>query len=522
MGWPQNASKKQSQFTAVESVPSGSYIGLFTPSQANNAISYANFLSGLGVSGSLAQLGGSGQPLLYQAGGSNYIRNLRAGFGVTLTQEPTEEITVAVGFTFDTTGATIVDSVTASEPSFRSLVAGSGISIAGSAGQIQISAGSPVPTNSVVVATMSDFPAASGGVRTLAADTNYLVVNHLTTSDRFVMSHKSGISGSTQATSSLTYTGTGNMISWADANVTLDNITLNAASGNIFNGVNTVASTHTFTMDKVTLNGNTMGTLGEMLGMRFYAVTFASTTDGLLFTGDVGYVVVDSSLIQQSLGTSLKLGTSTFDGFSVQNSIILAFDPSVFYVTGLANSGNVKSGGLGVLFNNRSNGVGNPTDGSINNDDALWQFALNDTIPDTRPDALLSFSGNTSTTTIVTAGVPVAINATYIQDRISQMSSSAGVVTYNGGKASTVPITAAGTIKMASGGTLKTVCLAVVINGTVVARSTARGVCSNTQTVRLTTLWQHRLNPSDTVQVRVCNETDTIGVIVTDLVFRIN
>lgn len=521
MAFPQNASKKQSQFTQVDAVPSGAYFGLWGNS-ANYRISFENLLADLGATGTLSQLGDGGQPLLYQAGSSNYIRNLKAGFGLKLTQEPTDEVTVAIGYTFDTTGATLVDSVTAPEPVFRSLVAGSGISLAPAAGTIQISTGSPVPTNSVVVASMSDFPAPVSGVRTLAPSTNYLVVNNLTTSDRFVMQDKTSLGGSAQVTSSITYTGTGDMFTWADASIKFNNITLKAPSGSMFNGVNTVASTYTLTLDLLTLEANTIGTIGTLLGSRMYGITFTSATNGLLFTGDVGYVVIDSCLVQQALGTAVRLGTCTFDGFSVQNSILLGGDPSVFYITGLANSGNVKAGGLGVLLNNRSNGVGNPTDGTITSDDALWQFSLNDTIPDTRPDSLLSFINNTSTTTIVTPGVPVAINATYVENRVSQMSSAAGVVTYNGGKSTTVPITAAGTLKMASGGTLKTVCLAIAINGTVVANSTARGVCSNTQTVRLTTIWQYRLNPTDTVQIRVCNETDTAGVIVSDLVFRIN
>lgn len=96
MAYPSNASKKQSQFLSTDTIPGSAYFGLWD-NGANYRISFANLLAGLGATGTLSQLGDGGQPLLYQAGADNYIRNLKAGFGVTLTQEATEEVTVANG-----------------------------------------------------------------------------------------------------------------------------------------------------------------------------------------------------------------------------------------------------------------------------------------------------------------------------------------------------------------------------------------------------------------------------------------
>lgn len=522
MAYPSNASKKQSQFLSTDTIPGSAYFGLWD-NGANYRISFANLLAGLGATGTLSQLGDGGQPLLYQAGADNYIRNLKAGFGVTLTQEATEEVTVAIGFTFDETGATLVDDVSSSTPAFRSLVAGSGISIAEAAGQIQISTGSPVPTSSVVIAQMSDFPAPSAGVITLAANTDYLIaVNTLSTANRFVMSNNTSISGTSRENCSITYTGTGDMFTWNDARVTFGLLTLNATSGTLFNGVNTTPGVYRATFNNVAGNCATLGTIGNVSGTRMSACSFNNTVDGLTYSGAIGFGLVESTFITQGAGTAIDFGTCTFDGFSIVNCVSTGGDPGVFFLDGLPNSGNVNAGGIGTFVNNRFAGLGSQTSGNITPNDALWQFDLNDKTGDTRPDSLLYVTGNATPTVISSAGAYVDVNATFVDARSSQFSNSTtGVATYIGGKNATLPITASASVLMATGGS-KNVEIEIAINGVNIVGTSANGTCSSSQSARIMTVWQAELSPSDTVQVRVANNDDTTDIIVTDMVLRIN
>lgn len=88
---------KQSNFTAQTSIVSGSYIGFFANGY-NYKISYDNFLSGLGVTGTIEQDGDvTGVPVLDVDGTINKIRNLEAGTGIAI------EVSAENGITISTT-----------------------------------------------------------------------------------------------------------------------------------------------------------------------------------------------------------------------------------------------------------------------------------------------------------------------------------------------------------------------------------------------------------------------------------
>ena len=136
---------KQSEFIATTSVPTGSYLGIFN-SGVNYKITYAQFLAGLGVTGSIAQDGAvTGTPVLDVAGTVNNIRNLEDGSGIVCNVSPDNGITIAHNFTVNTTGSPLMLNTTATSPTFVSLVAGTGITLAAAASTITI-------TNSTEVA----------------------------------------------------------------------------------------------------------------------------------------------------------------------------------------------------------------------------------------------------------------------------------------------------------------------------------------------------------------------------------
>jgi predicted secreted protein len=131
---------KQSDFTAQTSIPSGSFLGFFANGY-NYKISYANFLSGLGVTGTIVQDGAvTGTPVLDVQGTVNNIRNLEDGAGIVTNVSAENGITIAHNFTVDTTGEPLMLNISDPSPTFVSLVAGTGINITTSGDTIEIEA----------------------------------------------------------------------------------------------------------------------------------------------------------------------------------------------------------------------------------------------------------------------------------------------------------------------------------------------------------------------------------------------
>ena len=130
---------KQSDFTAQTTILAGSYLGFFANGY-NYKITYENFLSGLGVTGSIAQDGAvTGTPLLDIQGPVNYVRNLEDGSGIVTNVSAENGITIAHNFTVNTTGEPLMQDISAASPMFVSLVGGTGIAVATVGDTIEIS-----------------------------------------------------------------------------------------------------------------------------------------------------------------------------------------------------------------------------------------------------------------------------------------------------------------------------------------------------------------------------------------------
>jgi len=121
--------RKKSQFTQQSTVLANSYLDYFV-NGTNYKISYDNFVSGLGVTGTIVQDGAvTGAPILDTDGTINNIRNIEDGPGIVANISPENGVVLAHNFTQDATGTPIFLNTTADSPTFASLVAGSAISL---------------------------------------------------------------------------------------------------------------------------------------------------------------------------------------------------------------------------------------------------------------------------------------------------------------------------------------------------------------------------------------------------------
>lgn len=121
--------RKKSEFVAKPTVEANGYLD-YVVNGTNYKISYDNFVSGLGVTGTIVQDGAvTGAPILDVDGTINNIRNLEDGSGIVANISPENGVVLAHNFTQDATGTPIFLNTTADSPTFASLVAGSGINL---------------------------------------------------------------------------------------------------------------------------------------------------------------------------------------------------------------------------------------------------------------------------------------------------------------------------------------------------------------------------------------------------------
>lgn len=129
---------RQSDFEALTTITPGSYFGFFYNGY-NYKITYANFITGLGVTGTIVQVGAStGTPVLDVSGTVKNIRNLENGSGIAASVSAQNGITVAHNFTVNATGSPLMLNTTATSPTFVSIVAGTGITLTAASSTITL------------------------------------------------------------------------------------------------------------------------------------------------------------------------------------------------------------------------------------------------------------------------------------------------------------------------------------------------------------------------------------------------
>jgi hypothetical protein len=132
--------RKISKFIQQDTVLANSYLD-YVVNGTNYKISYTDFVSNLGVTGSLAQEGAAtGAPVLDVNGTVNNIRNIEDGAGIAANISPENGIKLSHTFVSDADGQPILINSASLTPIIASIVAGSGISVAlVNSGGIQIS-----------------------------------------------------------------------------------------------------------------------------------------------------------------------------------------------------------------------------------------------------------------------------------------------------------------------------------------------------------------------------------------------
>lgn len=374
----------------------------------------------------------------------------------------------------------------------------------------------------VIINELADFPAPVAGVITLLPDTLYLLGQDVSLGTNTIkLSSNTSLRGLDSIVISLTYTGTGDMFTIANTTNRISNLSIVCSTGRILNFTDNTGSI--FRMTDCTVAAARFGLLNGVApgsSARFSSVSGAFSVSGLTLTGQWRTLQYETSAITQNAGAFLDLGTATFEAVIV-GPILINVASGAEFLSGLTNSGNIVAGGTGQVTQTLSSGAGALLVG-ISVDDALWRFALNDDIQDTRSDALLSMQSNATNTVIASSGTYVLVAGTWVDSGKSQFSvTAAGRMTYLGGNDARLPVDFSCSAAPISGNA-KTIGLQVALNGVLIPGSMRTGTTDSGKPVSITNIWQITMSTNDFVEIFVANETDSTDILVSSAIGRVN
>lgn len=512
---------KKSNFVAVTSALVTDYFDLVRSGQ-NFRILLSDLITSMGVSGPLQTKGeATAVPILDVVAGVNYIRNLLAGDGIRLDYSPQDGIEINHNFIVDKTGVPVVINELTNAPTIRSIQAGTGITVSGSGGIIQISESTtPGTTKTVFVYTESDLPTPSLGIITLADDTEYRFLNDVSTSNRFIMGDNCVISAADEGLISLTYTGTGVMFTAADkTSSNFTGIKLSCPSGTCFDMSSTTGN-DSFFMSNCDVVCDTIGDLDGMAFNYIRNCQIIATNTGLSFANAHLAFLCYNTYFNLSTATTAKaidLGTATFTAIHI-DVLLFNMDAATSYcISGAAASANLVATGFATVI--RCQQLGSSTFlENISEYDDKWEFALNANAINSKDLALATHAG--ATIAIGAAATPVIVGATWAQQDMHRFTHTiSGRWTYTG-KGTNVDITASISADIVTGTDNVTFFLykdGVQITNSAITREFTAGNIGN-----MSLIWNLQLETNDYIELWVQNDDTAVDVIIDSIVMRIS
>ena len=517
---------KKSNFPALTDIPSDATLD-FVSGGANYKITLADYLAAVGATGTIVQAGNvTGAPVLDTQGPVNGIRTISDGSGVKASINAWNGITLDHNFTVDAVGVPALGNPATPSPTLRSFVGADGINISLSGDAIVIaSAEVETGTKTVLINQLSDFPDPVSGVITLLPDLNYLLANDIPLGvNRIVLTSRTSLQGTGVLNITLSYSGTGDMISWANVDVQLSNLRLSCPNGRVWAGVNAteVVRMQSLSIEACDRIGSFTSTISTSIRITFVAC-LGATTGGITFAGQFAAFSHQSGLMRNTAGSLYDLGTATFL-FYDSMQVVATIGAGATGITGLPNSGNIAPGGKGHIASCNFLGA-TPLDGlSIDNDN--WYFTNNNGIADSNTSALLTMQDNT-TETVISASSTDGSNAVIIagawdvQVQSKLAGTTGGRVTYSQSTGAKLAASVTLEVSPASGGTIN-LSAYTTVNGVVNAASkqTVEASPSNSGHINLLTLAS--VVDGDYLEIFVENNDSSVNINVSTAVIRVN
>ena len=297
-------------------------------------------------------------------------------------------------------------------------------------------------TNTKIVTSVTDFPTPIGDATTLLANTTYIISGDVSMGNvRIVMSDGSGLYSVNRFANSLTYTGTGAMIT-TDKSSLIEGLFLSATSGSVLSLL-AVGGQTTFIITNCFSVSSTIGTIAAGWNVVFRSFSpISAPSDGLVFTGAQTSFNMTNSLWNGIVGTGIDLGAATFSRVQILSGNRFDIASGSTGISGLASSGNINVGGFGAINGTIFEGVGTHLN-NITDHDVRWDLSGNPGVGDTLREASGAAEGNASTTSTTTTASKVNVGTLFVAGLEEQFTvATNGRVTYVGTKPFTAAVAA--------------------------------------------------------------------------------
>ena len=508
---------KKSDFIEVTATETADRFDLVRNGQ-NFKIARDNLIADFGASGPLQTLGeATATPVLSVSGSVNYIRNLLSGSGILTSISPQNGVQLDHRFTIDKSGVPLMINEAADSPTFRSIQAGSGISVSGSGEIIQIAvSATPVSTKTVIVYTIDDFPEPVGGIITLEDDTEYLLQNDVSSVNRYVFGSNTVLSGQDATLISLEYTGSGTMFTITDIDSKIKDLKIICSSGTVFD-VSSTSGLNYFRLYNSIVICDEVGSFDNLGVIYIFSANFYVTTDGFYFYNNFSVVLLDTVgfTMPSGTGNGYTLGTAVFEYITL-SKCIFDVDSTGYIVSGGASSANIAADGLGVILDNKNFGTAAFSD-NISQYDDRWEAQLNSKLINSF-DLMLATHG-ASTVTISAAATPVIIGATWVEEDSHRFSSTTGGrFTYNG-KGTHVAVSASISADIATAS--DNVSFYLYYNGTQITNSQVTRLFTAGSIGNVVLFWDLELATNDYLELWVSNDDTSVNVNISKIILRI-
>lgn len=386
-------------------------------------------------------------------------------------------------------------------------------------------------SNTIFVFSEAQLPAAIAGVRTLAANKQYWLLNDIDIgSDRIVCpAGVTGIFSHNFFDATLTSTTSGPLISGVDCFFNARDVAFDCPNAEVFDFSETVGGTTAFSLDHVRfVSCAKIGTLADLVGCTIRdCFIFTSSADGLTVTGSTWLTLIITQFIMATVSDTfigLDISSAVINSPKIEGLDILEFgSPST--AIGIKADGNnsVQEGTIGTIRNCRFNN-GIPFDGIDVDTDFRWNVSSNSVnVKNTRPEALVSLTGNATTTTIASTSVPVKLAGTWVVQKQAHFTAdTTGRITYDGERDLDVSIDVVVSAAQSSGSN-HTLRVYIAIDGTVVTPTGLPlivGSAGNAQLFK--TIWETTLSQNQYVEVFIQDQTAPGTVLAGDALIRVS
>lgn len=369
----------------------------------------------------------------------------------------------------------------------------------------------------VYVSTEADFPAPSGGFIPLAARTAYIITQDLTVS--FPLCHDGSVQmqALNSGLATMTYLGVlpflNNKNDDGNDDLRIDTLTINCPNAPLFGFTGPTVGSGDIRMESCDVVCATLGTLQNVGIFQLNQMENTISTTGLVFSGVITTPIINMTnlLNIMAAGTFIDISGVTVAGGRIEFVQVLEVGAPVVGINSTGGA-NITAGSLFTvstcLFS-----VSTPLAGGVATTSARWEFRNALPIQDTQT-AATAYLDVTETVTITAIGQFEQIlggNWQEVNFTDSISVDADGIVTYNGERPVAVSIVATATVEKVGGGADE-IDVRIAQNGVTIPYTEGRTQNPTPTQVTCTAILQ--LQPNDTLELQVANNTSTANVIV--------